>query len=193
MQQHKRRRKGGLIHYPVLILFSVFFVGMFLLDCVTPDRTVSELENTTLTQRPKSDRANLVLCGAEPVLQRLHPVYERPDPRPRRLDQPAELCGDGPAPKDPERRHPAGGIKVRCLTAPTAWSPARSAPCRATLRRWLPLAARCPGQGVCDGGPGGFLHFTPSGCRPTPPCCRRRAILARSRRRWNRPAASTCL
>ena len=52
MQQHKRRRKGGLIHYPVLILFSVFFVGMFLLDCVTPDRTVSELENTTLTQRP---------------------------------------------------------------------------------------------------------------------------------------------
>ena len=53
MQQHKRRRKGGLIHYPVLILFSVFFVGMFLLDCVTPDRTVSELENTTLTQRPK--------------------------------------------------------------------------------------------------------------------------------------------
>ena len=53
MQQHKRRRKGGLIHYPVLILFSVFFVGMLLLDCVTPDRTVSELENTTLTQRPK--------------------------------------------------------------------------------------------------------------------------------------------
>ena len=53
MQQHKRRRKGGLIHYPVLILFSVFFVGMFLLDCVTPNRTVSELENTTLTQRPK--------------------------------------------------------------------------------------------------------------------------------------------
>ena len=53
MQQHKRRRKGGLIHYPVLILFSVFFVGVFLLDCVTPDRTVSELENTTLTQRPK--------------------------------------------------------------------------------------------------------------------------------------------
>ena len=52
MQQRKRKRKGGLIHYPVLILFSLFFVGMFLLDCVTPDRTVSELENTTLTQRP---------------------------------------------------------------------------------------------------------------------------------------------
>lgn len=52
MQQRKRKRKGGLIHYPVLILFSVFFVGMFLLDCVTPDRAVSELENTTLTQRP---------------------------------------------------------------------------------------------------------------------------------------------
>ena len=48
----QRKRKRGLIHYPVLILFSLFFVGMFLLDCVTPDRAVSELENKTLTQRP---------------------------------------------------------------------------------------------------------------------------------------------
>ena len=52
MQQRKRKRKGGLILYPVLILCSLFFVGMFLLDCVPPDRTVSELENTALTQRP---------------------------------------------------------------------------------------------------------------------------------------------
>ena len=48
----KRRRKGGLVHYPVILLFGLFFGGMFLLDCVTPDRAVSELENTTLTQRP---------------------------------------------------------------------------------------------------------------------------------------------
>ena len=50
MEQKKKR--GGLIHYPVLILFSVFFVGVFVLDLLTPDRQVSELENTTLTQRP---------------------------------------------------------------------------------------------------------------------------------------------
>ena len=30
MEQKKKR--GGLIHYPVLILFSVFFVGVFVLD-----------------------------------------------------------------------------------------------------------------------------------------------------------------
>ena len=52
MEQKKKR--GGLIHYPVLILFSVFFVGVFVLDLLTPDRQVSELENTTLTQRPAS-------------------------------------------------------------------------------------------------------------------------------------------
>ena len=46
------RRGGGLVHYPVLMLFGVFFAGMFLLDLATPDRAVSELENTTLTQRP---------------------------------------------------------------------------------------------------------------------------------------------
>ena len=46
------RRRGGLVHYPVLMLFGVFFAGMFLLDLATPDRAVSELENTTLTQRP---------------------------------------------------------------------------------------------------------------------------------------------
>ena len=45
-------KRGGLLRYPVLILFSVFFVGVFVLDCLTPDREISELENTTLTQRP---------------------------------------------------------------------------------------------------------------------------------------------
>ena len=47
-----KEKTGGLIHYPVLILFSVFFVGVFVLDWLTPDRKISELENTTLTQRP---------------------------------------------------------------------------------------------------------------------------------------------
>ena len=38
--------------YPVLAAFALFFVGLFVIDLVTPDRTYSELENTTLTQRP---------------------------------------------------------------------------------------------------------------------------------------------
>jgi hypothetical protein len=41
-----------LAQYPVLVLFALFFCGLFVLDLATPDRTYSELENTTLTQRP---------------------------------------------------------------------------------------------------------------------------------------------
>ena len=52
MEHNKQRGLRALAHYPVLILFGLFFGGMFLLDCITPDRAVSELENTTLTQRP---------------------------------------------------------------------------------------------------------------------------------------------
>ncbi len=57
MMEHKdgRTAAGGLRalgRYPVLVLFGLFFAGMFLLDLATPDRAVSEMENTTLTQRP---------------------------------------------------------------------------------------------------------------------------------------------
>jgi hypothetical protein len=47
-----RDRVRSLVHYPVLVLFSLFFMGLFVLDIATPDRARSELENTTLTQRP---------------------------------------------------------------------------------------------------------------------------------------------
>ena len=52
--EHKNKRGGpaSLGRYPVLILFGLFFAGLFVLDFLTPDRKVSELENTTLTQRP---------------------------------------------------------------------------------------------------------------------------------------------
>ena len=43
---------SSLKQYPVLLAFSLFFVGLFLLDLATPDRAYSELENTNLTQRP---------------------------------------------------------------------------------------------------------------------------------------------
>lgn len=54
-----RRDLRTLARYPVLVLFSVFLFGLFALDLATPDRDVSELENTTLTQRPRLVLANL--------------------------------------------------------------------------------------------------------------------------------------
>ena len=52
MSKHSKK-SSSLLHYPVLVVFSLFFVGLFALDLITPDRAYSELENTTLTQRPK--------------------------------------------------------------------------------------------------------------------------------------------
>lgn len=48
----KHAKKTSLPHYPVLIVFTLFFVGLFALDLITPDRAYSEMENTTLSQRP---------------------------------------------------------------------------------------------------------------------------------------------
>lgn len=60
---HARRTFRGdlrtLSHYPVLVLFSLFLFGLFALDLLTPDRARSELENTTLTQRPTLAVSNL--------------------------------------------------------------------------------------------------------------------------------------
>ena len=51
MDKHSKR-SSSLLHYPVLVVFSLFFVGLFALDLITPDRAYSEMENTTLSQRP---------------------------------------------------------------------------------------------------------------------------------------------
>ena len=51
MDKHSKK-SSSLLHYPVLIVFSLFFLGLFALDMVTPDRAYSEMENTTLSQRP---------------------------------------------------------------------------------------------------------------------------------------------
>ena len=48
-----KKRVSSLKQYPVLAVFTLFFAALFVLDLVTPDRAYSELENTTLTQRPK--------------------------------------------------------------------------------------------------------------------------------------------
>ncbi len=50
---NKHAKDHSLLRYPVLVVFSVFFIGLFALDLLTPDRAYSELENTTLTQKPK--------------------------------------------------------------------------------------------------------------------------------------------
>ncbi len=52
MDKHSGKA-ASLRQYPVLIAFGLFFAALFVLDLVTPDRAYSELENTTLTQRPK--------------------------------------------------------------------------------------------------------------------------------------------
>ena len=49
----RKKRVSSLKQYPVLAAFTLFFAALFVLDLVTPDRAYSELENTTLTQRPK--------------------------------------------------------------------------------------------------------------------------------------------
>ena len=51
MAKHSKL-SASIFRYPVLLAFSLFFVGLFALDLVTPDRAYSELENTTLSQRP---------------------------------------------------------------------------------------------------------------------------------------------
>ena len=50
---NKHAKRPSLLQYPVLAAFALFFLGLFVLDLVTPDRAYSELENTTLAQRPK--------------------------------------------------------------------------------------------------------------------------------------------
>ena len=43
MDKHSKR-SASIFRYPVLIAFTLFFAGLFLLDLVTPDRAYSELE-----------------------------------------------------------------------------------------------------------------------------------------------------
>ena len=52
MDKHSKHPVSSLMHCPVLLAFGLFFVGLFLADLITPDRAYSELENTTLSQRP---------------------------------------------------------------------------------------------------------------------------------------------
>ena len=44
MDKHSKK-SSSLLHYPVLVVFSLFFLGLFALDLITPDRAYSELES----------------------------------------------------------------------------------------------------------------------------------------------------
>ena len=74
MDKHSKR-SASIFRYPVLIAFTLFFAGLFVLDLVTPDRAYSELENTTLSQRPSLSSVSLM---AEQVLHGLHEIRQRP-------------------------------------------------------------------------------------------------------------------
>ena len=94
MDKHTKKTPS-LFQYPVLVAFGLFFIGLFVLDMATPDRAYSELENTTLTQRPR-----LTAVSAD-GLNNYFTSYTR-------YVKDQVFGRDQPLPKDPERRHPAG-------------------------------------------------------------------------------------
>ncbi len=52
----KLRAKCALLkNSPLLILFCILLFGMFAIDLATPDKETSEIQNTTLEQRPELD------------------------------------------------------------------------------------------------------------------------------------------
>ena len=46
MDKHSKK-SSSLLHYPVLVVFSLFFLGLFALDLITPDRAYSEMVIST--------------------------------------------------------------------------------------------------------------------------------------------------
>ena len=98
MDKHTKKTPS-LFRYPVLVAFGLFFIGLFVLDMATPDRAYSELENTTLTQRPRltavsADGLNNYFTSYTRYVK--DQVFGR--------DQWISLQSAA----DPERRHPAG-------------------------------------------------------------------------------------
>ena len=67
MAKHEAPPKGlsRLFRYPVLLLFFGFLAVMFILDCITPYRDYSELENTKFLPRPTLTVQDLT--GRDPV------------------------------------------------------------------------------------------------------------------------------
>ena len=70
MDKHAQpSRLRALGRYPVLLAFSLFFVGLFALDLLTPDRAYSELEKSGYIYTV-TGRGNFVSSGT--ALHALH-------------------------------------------------------------------------------------------------------------------------
>ena len=104
MSKHSKK-SSSLLHYPVLVVFSLFFVGLFALDLITPDRAYSEMENTTLSQRPALTQ--LSAKGLNSYFT-AYTKYVKDQVFGRDQWISLQSGGDHPAAEGAERRHPAG-------------------------------------------------------------------------------------
>ena len=59
MDKHSKR-SASIFRYPVLIAFTLFFAGLFVLDLVTPDRAYSELETPPSPTGPACPASRLM-------------------------------------------------------------------------------------------------------------------------------------
>lgn len=66
-----------LAAHPALVLFFVFLFGLFFLDLAVPDKDRSELENTTLAQRPTLSLAGKNLAGAATAVNDYFTSYSK--------------------------------------------------------------------------------------------------------------------
>ena len=144
----KHAKPGGLRalgRYPVLILFTAFFAGVFLLDGITPDRRISELENTTLTQRPAVTAQILTARGLNDFFNS-YSQYTKDQIPGRDAWIGLQSFVETTLLQRPRAAGCCWGPADRCSTVPTALSPARSAPCPGISRRWPPWRAAIPAR-----------------------------------------------
>ena len=66
-----------LAAHPALVLFFVFLFGLFFLDLAVPDKDRSELENTTLAQRPTLSLEGKSLAGAATAVNDYFTSYSK--------------------------------------------------------------------------------------------------------------------
>ncbi len=154
----KKKDLLPFLHYPVLVVFSLFFIGLFALDMVTPDRSYSELENTTLSQRPA-----LTQFTAKGGLNNYFTSYTRyVKDQVFGRDQWISLQSVAETTllqKGAERRHPAGAKQQ--MMFPRTYGPAfqRGAhPAQKHRRRGSTVPA-VPRQGECTAGPGCIGYY----------------------------------
>lgn len=109
------------------------FAGLFLLDLVTPDRAYSELENTTLSQRP-----SLSSVSAD-GLNKFFTAYTK-YVKDQVVGRDNWVALQSTVETKVMQKEQSGGILLgrqhMMFPAPTASFPARRAPCPRTLPRW---------------------------------------------------------